>query len=53
MTMQRLIALATCVGMLLAEAGFGAEPRESRTWTSADGRFTVQATIVGHNGERS
>lgn len=51
MRLYRLIALAICAGLLIMlpiRTGMGAESRESRTWTSADGRFTVQATIVGH-----
>ena len=48
MTLQRMMGMAICLGMLITGSVCGAESQDSPTWISADGRFTVQATIVGH-----
>jgi outer membrane protein assembly factor BamB len=46
-TLAKIAILLLPIGVINA-----AEPRESRTWTSADGKFSVQAAMLGYEDQQ-
>ncbi|MCU0981450.1 MAG: SHD1 domain-containing protein, partial [Pirellulaceae bacterium] len=47
LAIARIVFLLLPIGVTIA-----AEPRESRTWTSTDGKFSVQAAMLGYKDQQ-